>query len=270
MFLFYYKFFLHLFAQNSYELFEMLKDERQQSILEQLETNKKVSLVTLSQQMSVSYDSIRRDIIELEEMGLLKKVHGGAIANSYLTMKARQEMGIQNPEILSVTKKALKIIESGQIILMDGGSTNLYIAEQLPKNLDITIVTNNPPLALSLNEHNNIEVILLGGKLHKRYQITSGLELSEQLKYLKADYYFMGIVGAHLQEGLTLRDYQEANQKRRMIASARKVVACVTSEKINYAAPHQICGIETLNLMITSQEIPTKTLEEWTGKVELL
>jgi DeoR/GlpR family transcriptional regulator of sugar metabolism len=248
----------------------MLKDERQQSILDKLNTDKKVTLVALSQQMSVSYDSIRRDIIELEEMGLLKKVHGGAIANSYLTMKARQEMGIQNPEILSITKKALKIIESGQIILMDGGSTNLYIAEQLPKNIEITIVTNNPPLALSFHEHNNVEVILLGGKIHKRYQITTGQELSEQMKYLKVDYYFMGVVGAHPSEGLTLRDYEEANQKRKMIASARKVVACISSEKMNHAAPHRICGIEELDLLITSHQITPQDLEQWIGKVEIL
>ena len=248
----------------------MLKDERQQSILDKLNTDKKVTLVALSQQMSVSYDSIRRDIIELEELGLLKKVHGGAIANSYLTMKARQEMGIQNPEILSITQKALKIIESGQIILMDGGSTNLYIAEQLPKNLEVTIVTNNPPLALSLNEHHNVEVILLGGKIHKRYQITTGPELSEQLKYLKADYYFMGVVGVHPFEGLTLRDYEEANQKRKMITSARKVVTCVTSEKLNLAAPHRVCGIDELDILITSQQICSEELEQWVGKVDIL
>ena len=68
----------------------MLKEERQQLILEKLNTDKKVTLVQLGQLLSVSYDSIRRDIIELEDRGLLKKVHGGAIANSYLTMNADQ------------------------------------------------------------------------------------------------------------------------------------------------------------------------------------
>jgi DeoR/GlpR family transcriptional regulator of sugar metabolism len=111
----------------------MLKEERQQLILEKLGTDKKVTLVELGQLLNVSYDSVRRDVIELEDRGLLKKVHGGAIANSYLSMKASRGLGIANNEFNIITKKAQKLIENHSIVLMDGGTTNFYIAEQLLK-----------------------------------------------------------------------------------------------------------------------------------------
>jgi DeoR/GlpR family transcriptional regulator of sugar metabolism len=248
----------------------MLKEERQQYILEKLSTDKKVTLIALSQLLNVSYDSIRRDVIELEEQGLLKKVHGGAIAKSYLSMKARQEMGIQNPEIVTLAKKAAKLFENGQIILMDGGSTNLYIAEQLPRNIEVTIITNNPPLALILSDFPKVDVILLGGKLHKRYQITAGPEIAEQIKYLKADLYLMGVVGADPWEGMMLRDYEEANQKRKMLNSARKVVVCASQEKLATSAPHRICGVEDINILVTSLKTNDPILNHWQGKIELI
>lgn len=99
----------------------MLKDERQDKILEKLSADNKVSLVALSQELDVSYDSIRRDVIELEERGMLKKVHGGAIANSYLARQVRQVMGTPNAEISMIARKARSLFSDGQIILMDGG-----------------------------------------------------------------------------------------------------------------------------------------------------
>lgn len=248
----------------------MLKDERQHWILDKLRKNKKVTLVSLSQEFSVSYDSIRRDIIELEEKGLLRKIHGAAIENSYLPMKVREEMGIPNNEILTLVKKSIRLLKNGQIVLLDGGSTNLYLAEHLPQQLEITIVTNNPPLAMSLADHPKAEVILLGGKFHKRYQITTGHEAIEQIKYLKADLYFMGVVGAHPQEGFSLRDYEESIQKRRMLASARQTVVCATTEKLNTSAAHQICGTEDVQILVTSCDANDPILNDWQGKIEII
>lgn len=248
----------------------MLKDERQQWILDKIKKDKKATLVDLSRLLNVSYDSIRRDIIELEEKGLLRKVHGAAIDNTYLTMQARQELGIPNEEIVAIVKKAIRFIKPRQIILMDGGSTNLYIAEQFPQDIELTVVTNNPPLAMALSKHANVEVILLGGKFNKRYQITGGHESLEQLKYIKVDLYFMGVIGAHLEDGLTLRDYEESIQKRLMLASAKQVIVCATSEKLGATMAHQICGVNDIHFLITPFEAYSPQLAEWHNKVMVI
>jgi DeoR/GlpR family transcriptional regulator of sugar metabolism len=241
----------------------MLKDERQHRILDKLNTDRKVSLVSLSQELDVSYDSIRRDIIELEEKGYLKKVHGGAIANPYLPLRVRQAMGIPNPEISILALKAQRMFSTGQIVLMDGGTTNLYIAERLPRTIELTIITNSPPLANALVNHPRVEVILLGGTFHKSYQITIGSETSAQLGHFRADLYFMGVVGIHPASGLTIRHYEEAQLKRQMMAIADKTVVCATREKINNVEAYRICGLENIGALICSTDDIGPETEEW-------
>lgn len=245
----------------------MLKEERQQLILEKLNTDKKVTLVQLGQLLSVSYDSIRRDIIELEDRGLLKKVHGGAIANSYLTMNADQgKGGLANTEFNIITKKALRLIENHRIILMDGGTTNYHIAAQLPKNLEITIVTNNPHLAVVLAEHPKVDVILLGGTFYKRYQITMGSKTLQDLSQIHADIYFMGVNGGHPDKGLSIRQFEESVLKQKMMSVSAKTVTCLIEEKINSVEHYKVCDINEVDGIITSLSAEHPILEEFANK----
>jgi DeoR/GlpR family transcriptional regulator of sugar metabolism len=230
----------------------MLKEERQQVILEKLGTDKKVTLVDLGQILNVSYDSVRRDVIELEDKGLLKKVHGGAIAHSYLSMKSSKGLGVVNTEFVTIAKKALKLIENNKIILMDGGTTNFYIAEQLPKNLEVTVVTNNPHLATVLSEHPKIEVILLGGSFYKRYQITLGSKTIQDLENIQADLYFMGTNSISIESGLAIRHYEESILKQKMMSISRKTVVCTIEEKINRKENYKVCNFTDLDCLITS------------------
>ena len=230
----------------------MLKEERQQVILDKLGTDKKVTLVDLEQILNVSYDSVRRDVIELEDRGLLKKVHGGAIAHSYLSMKSSKGLGIVNTEFVIIAKKALKLIENNKIILMDGGTTNFYIAEQLPNNLEVTVVTNNPHLATVLSEHPKIEVILLGGSFYKRYQITLGSKTIQDLENIQVDLYFMGTNSISVEAGLAIRHYEESILKQKMMSISRRTVVCALEEKINRKENYKVCNFKDLDCLITS------------------
>jgi DeoR/GlpR family transcriptional regulator of sugar metabolism len=249
----------------------MLKEERQQVILEKLGTDKKVTLVDLGQILNVSYDSIRRDIIELEDKGLLKKVHGGAIANSYLSMKPSRGLGIVNTEFVTIAKKALRLIENNKIILMDGGTTNFYITEQIPKNLEVTIITNNPHLAMALGEHPKVEVILLGGSFYKRYQITLGSKTIQDLEHIHADLYFMGVNSISVEAGLAIRHYEESILKQKMMEISRKTVTCVLEEKINREENYKVCNFTDLDYLITSLNPTDEILKPFRNKrVEVL
>jgi DeoR/GlpR family transcriptional regulator of sugar metabolism len=249
----------------------MLKEERQQLILDKLNADKKVTLVQLGQLLSVSYDSIRRDIIELEDRGLLKKVHGGAIANSYLTMNADQGRGgLANTEFNIITKKALRLIENYRIILMDGGTTNYHIAAQLPKSLEVTIVTNNPHLAVVLAEHPKIDVILLGGTFYKRYQITMGSKTLQDLSQLHVDLYFMGVNGIHPEKGLSIRQFEESILKQKMMSVSTKTVTCLIEEKINSVENYKVCDLEAVGGIITSLSTDHPMLDAFVKKGAIL
>jgi DeoR/GlpR family transcriptional regulator of sugar metabolism len=239
----------------------MLKEERQRQILEKLNRDQQISLVSLSQVMAVSYDSIRRDIIELEDKGLLKKVHGGAVANSYLSYKAAQGLGVSNQEVLQITRKVQKLLENKRIVLMDGGTTNFHIAEQLPKNVEMTVITNSLPLAMMLNDHPKIETILLGGSYYKRYQITMGSETIKQLEFFKPDLYLMGFNGLQVDSGLTIRHYEESLLKRAMMAISKQVAVCAIPEKLNIIENYKVCDLSNIDVLITSLKPTDSSLD---------
>lgn len=232
----------------------MLKEERQSLILEKLSTDKKINFVELSQMLNVSYDSIRRDIIELEDKGLLKKVHGGAVANSYLSVlgQSNGSYAKKSEELAIMFKKVQKIIDNRQIIIMDGGTTNFFMAEQLPKTLEATIITNSPPLAMALHEHPKIDVILLGGTYFKRYQITIGNEVFRELEHINADLYFMGVNGIDAKKGLTIRHYEESLVKQKMMEAAKRTVCCIIDEKIGIQEAYKVCDFKQIDTLITN------------------
>ena len=255
-----------IFLQYLYKYLQsiMLKEERQRLILDKLNTDKKINFVELGKFLDVSYDSIRRDIIELEDKGFLKKVHGGAVANSYLSVLGTKTNGASSSEELGVlSKKAQKLFENRQTIIMDGGTTNFFMAEQLAKTLELTIVTNSTPLAMALNEHPKIDVIFLGGTYFKRYQITLGSEVSRQLEHINADYYFMGVNGVHAQKGLTIRHYEESLIKQKMMQAAKKTVCCTIEEKLNVQEAHRVCNFQQIDLMITNLKPTDAALKDF-------
>jgi len=230
----------------------MIKEERQKLIIDKLNRDQKINLVELSELVGVSYDSIRRDVIELEDKGFLKKVHGGAVANSYLSYKTSQGYGVDSQEVLQLSRKAQKLFENRQTILMDGGTTNFHIAEQLPKNLELTVITNSLPLAAVLHEHPKIETIIIGGSYHKRYQITIGNEAMRQLEHFRPDIYFMGFNGLHPEVGVTLRHYEESVMKQKMAEKSKKVVLCAISEKLNNVETYKVCDLHSVDILVTN------------------
>ncbi|MEI7584853.1 DeoR/GlpR family DNA-binding transcription regulator [Runella sp.] len=241
----------------------MIKEERQRLIIEKLNRDQKINLLELSQLLNVSYDSIRRDVIELEDKGLLKKVHGGAVANSYLSFKTTQGFGIDNQEVLQLTRKAQKLFENHQTVFMDGGTTNFHIAEQFSKNLELTVITNSLPLATVLNEHPKIETILLGGTYHKRYQITIGNEVMRQLEHFRADLYLMGFNGLHPEVGVTLRNYEESVLKQKMAQAAKKVAICSITEKLHSVETYKVCDLHAIDILCTSLKPSDAALNEF-------
>ena len=144
---------------------------------------------------------------------------------------------------------------------------DFFLAEQIPKSLTLTVITNSPPLAMALNEHENVEVILLGGRYYKRYQIAMGPEVSNQLKRFNADLYFMGVNGIDKTKGLTIRNYEESILKQQMMAAAKSTICCVVEEKIGVVEAYQICPIEKIDALITNLDPENYSLIGYDGVV---
>jgi DeoR/GlpR family transcriptional regulator of sugar metabolism len=229
----------------------MLTAERRQFILEILHRNKKVLSSELSNELKVSEDTVRRDLRELSEAGLLQRVHGGALLTSPATASYadRQKQAPREKEAIA------KLVRPGQVVILDGGTTTLQVAHHLPLNLEATVVTNSPPIALALAEHDRIEVIMLGGRLYKKALVNVGATAIESLRSIRADICMLGVCSLHPEVGISVANLDEAHVKKAMIAGAAEVIGLATEAKLDTAANYVVDTIRALTYLVTAPSV---------------
>ncbi|TLN04218.1 DeoR/GlpR transcriptional regulator [bacterium] len=238
----------------------MLTAERRQYILNRLRQDGKVVAVELSAELELSEDTIRRDLRELATAGLLQRVHGGALPSSPATapFTARQQQSAQAKS--AIARAAAGLMQDGQVIILDGGTTALLVAQSLPDELRATIVTNSPPVATALAEHPGIEVIVIGGKLYKSSLVTVGAAAIESIERIRADLCMLGVCSVHPEAGVSVPDSEEAYVKRAMIESSAEVAALVSTEKLGTAASFVVAPITALTHLVTEAGLPEAML----------
>ena len=243
----------------------MLREERLQLILKMLDTNQRVSAVQLAEILNVSDDTIRRDLNELAENGLLKKVHGGAIPKSPSPYKLTDRINILHEEKIVLAQKAQQFFKDGQVILLDNGSTNMEVSRLMSPDLKATVFTTSIPIAQILCEHPNIELFMLGGRVFKDAQNTYGTEVIELLSKIRADIFLLGVCGMHHQIGITMPDWGESVVKRKMTEISAKTIALVTGDKLNTAENYVVCSYHQIDVMITDDTIAASQLIDYQG-----
>jgi DeoR/GlpR family transcriptional regulator of sugar metabolism len=241
----------------------MLTAERRQYILSVLQRDGKVVARQLSEELKLSEDTIRRDLRDLAADGLLLRVHGGALPSSpaRANFSARQAQAPSAKD--AIARAAAQLVRDGQVVLMDGGTTNIQVAQHLSPDLHATIITNSPPLATTLIEHSHIEVILLGGRFYKHSAVTMGAATLEELHMVRADLYMLGICSLHPDIGISTNNLEEAYLKRAMIACSAEVVALASPEKLNTAAPYIVGELRELSEIITEDTVSDEQLEPY-------
>lgn len=238
-----------------------LPEQRRHLLLELLARDGKIVAADISRRLDVSEDTIRRDLNELAAAGRLRRVHGGALPP--LTPAAqpfahRQHMVDASHMAFATALAAL--IRPGDTILLDGGTTMLATAQALPRDLAATIITPSLPAALALIEHPRIELIMLGGRVDKREQITAGIATWEAIATLSVDLCLLGICSLDVEGGLMEMSQDEARLKARMIRSASRVVTAVAAGKLGTRAPFRIGPITLLTGMVTEASIADEKL----------
>ena len=232
----------------------MLKRERQAYIVHQVNLHNKVLSNTLSSQIEVSEDTIRRDLQELNEKGKLIKVHGGALSHAFndITYPSKKIYSQDNKKIIA--EKAAGLIKDGMFVLTGGGTTIIEMARSLPVNLSATFISGSIPAIVEYMHHPLIDVIVIGDKLSKNSKITLGADAIARIKTLKPDLCILGINAIDLQHGITDSDWDVVQLKQTMIEASQKVVCLTISEKINTVQPIQVCALNKIDILIT--ELP--------------
>ncbi len=152
------------------------------------------------------------------------------------------------------------MIQTGQVVFLDGGTTAVQLARQLPRELCATIVTHSPSIAVELVNHPGIEVLMLGGRLYKHSIVGVGAATVEAIGRIRADLYFMGVASLHPQAGITTGDYEEACVKRALSEASSRTIVLASPEKFNTASPFQIAPLSQVNDIIVHRDIDNALL----------
>ena len=237
-----------------------LPDERRRYLLSLLKDEGKLVITELSRRLGVSGDTLRRDLQELAEAGLVQRVHGGALplAPSPAPYAVRQESGLAAKRAVAV--RALRLVRPGQVLLLDGGTTVLEVARYLPTDLRLTVVTPSPPIVMALAEHPGVELILVGGRLNPRTMTVTGSSAYRALEVLNADLCLLGVCSLHPERGLTGLDYEEAELKRLMVRQAGETAALLTADKLGTASPYKVAEVAELTHLVTEASVPDEVL----------
>jgi DeoR/GlpR family transcriptional regulator of sugar metabolism len=241
----------------------MLTAERRQSMLEQLARDGKLVAVELSGALGVSPDTVRRDLQELAEAGLLRRVHGGALPPAVGARPYAARRGQAPAAKAAIARRTCRFLRPGQVIILDAGTTTLEVARHLPTDLRATIITNSPPIAVALADHPNVEVTMLGGRLVKDARATVGAATVEALQAMRADVLVLGVCSLHPDIGITVSDLEESYVKRAMIANAAEVVAVSSADKLGSAAQFVVGPLEELTHLVTDRSCAAALLEPY-------
>jgi len=239
--------------------FMMLTSQRKQLILEKLGAEGQVQSKALSMLFDVSEDTIRRDLRELAAEGRLQRVHGGALPSSSAIAPFAERQSVKMDAKKRVARKGAQLISSGQVVIVDGGTTTSELITFFPLDLHITVVTHSPSIALGLVDHPSIEVILIGGRLYKHSIVAVGAAAIEGIENIHADLFFMGVTGIHPEAGLTTGDFEEACIKRAFSGRAAETIVLASPEKINTASSFVIGDVSSVNTII----VEDNTDKEW-------
>jgi DeoR family fructose operon transcriptional repressor len=243
----------------------LFAEERQQEILRQAREAGRVDVVRLADELSVTSETIRRDLTTLERAGVIRRVHGGAIPVERLgfepALAARDAVMTQEKE--RIAKAALAELPEDGAIIIDAGTTTERLANLLPMDRELTVVVNAPPLAVSLATRPNLTVIMLGGRVRPRTLATVDDWNLQMLSQIHVDVAFMGTNGMSVECGFTTPDPAEASVKRAMIASARRAVVLADHTKVGTDYFARFATVADVDTLITDTGLHSDLVDDF-------
>jgi DeoR family transcriptional regulator of aga operon len=235
----------------------VLSEERRRHILEILNRDGRVLVLDLARRFHTSQVTIRKDLDVLQSRGQIHRSHGGALVvreSALLDPTLREKEKLHRQEKLRIAKAAAGMVQEGQVVILDSGTTTTSIARGLREFKNLTIITNAVNIAAELSG-SSLEVILTGGSLRKNSFSLVGPIAEETLRRLNADILFLGVDGFDVQHGLTTPNLSEAKVNLAMMDVARVVVVVCDSSKFGRRALSLIAAPSRVHHLITDKGI---------------
>jgi DeoR family transcriptional regulator, fructose operon transcriptional repressor len=243
---------------------QMYAEERHREIVERARGVGRVDVSELAALFEVSLETVRRDLSALEGLGVLRRTHGGAVP----VERARFEPGVAERMVAMAEEKrrlaeaALRFLPSRGAVLLDAGTTTGALAEALPVDLDLTVVTNCLPIARTLAARSSLEVIVAGGRVRAKTLAAVDDLAARFLDGFVPDVAFVGANGVTVRRGLTTPDSAEAAAKRAMVRNARKVVLLADHTKVGQEYFVRFAEIGEVDVLVTDDGLDEEAARE--------
>ena len=233
----------------------MFVEERKFEIIEYLKQKKKATVAELCDHFDVSRTTIRTDLSDLELHGAIIRTHGGAILKSKtgldLDIRTKTVQHIEAKK--KIAKLAIDLVEEGDTIVLDTGSTTQEFAKLLGQKRDVTVVTNDLIISLTCEDFESVHIILLGGTVMCRYHCTLDDTGGEIMSELSVDKAFMGTTGFTADKGASVPDINHARLKRRMTEIANTVILLADSSKFGKNSFAQYATPDMFDVIVTEE-----------------
>lgn len=228
-------------------------EERRHTILSQLDLEGKVQVHFLAERFAVTTETIRRDLDRLEKEGRLRKVYGGAVrirsGNNEPTFMKRSQMNL--PDKQAIGRLAASLIQDGETVILDNGTTTLEIMRQLTDRAHVTVITNSVPVLNCALEQFQGKIIFAGGEVDAGYQAAVGITAHELLSQFKVNKAFISAGGLSLSEGITDYHLEEALISRKMMERAEESILVADHSKFGVTTFAQIAPMEHISMVLT-------------------
>ncbi len=241
--------------------------DRHDKIIKLLEVHRKITIDELKRELNVSIETIRRDLKALEEQNLLRRVYGGAVLNSMTSAEpmytTREALNME--EKRRIAKKTAELINDGDTIAIDIGTTVLEATRHLTGKNNLTVLTNSINAAQQLASNPTNKVYVLGGMLRWGENATSGYIGEQALDHFRVDKTLLGVGGFTIEDGVTDYMESEAQVRKKMISIAKQTIAVADYSKFGVTAFCKICDITQIHTLVTDARAPKTTLAQLKG-----
>lgn len=242
----------------------MYAEERHAAIVSRARANGRVEVTELAEAFDVTPETVRRDLTTLEKAGLLRRVHGGAIVVDLFGFEPALAVreSVHTAEKASIAEAALAFLPEDGAIALDAGSSTYRLAEILPTDRELTVVTNSLPIASLLATRPALTVHLVGGRVRGKTLATVDNAALAYLRTIFVDVAFLGTNGFSVERGLTTPDSAEAAVKSAFVSAARRSI--LLADHTKYGSDHfaHFADLAEVDVIVTDSDLPTSAVAE--------
>lgn len=240
-----------------------MKINRLNAIEQYVLSKETVSIDELCSEFNVSKNTIRRDLNELEDRGYITKVYGGVTAvaphEHLVPVPVRNSLNAENK--MEIGKLAADLVEDGDTIFLDSGTTVCCMVSHLAQKKKVTLVTHSLSVLIEASKYENLNIISLGGIFSSPTGSFVGISTLESLKTLKISKAFMAATGVSIASGMTNTTFLEAEIKRGVVRNSSSIYLLADSSKVDKDAVMTFCRLENIQAFITDNKLPQRYIE---------